>query len=254
MEKVIGKIKSFLLGLNKKQRLILTATGIALAFALIVFLVLYHNGYSGVHNYSGADEGQIKVACVGDSITYGHGISSWSKNNYPAVLQDILGDKYHVQNFGHSGATASDEGDQPYTKTSEYKKSLEYDADILVIMLGTNDSKPENWVSANDFRSRYDSLIESYKKNNPDLRVIVCTPACAFFSNGKTSGTTNYDIQPSVVTEIYYFLRTYAVSSSYELVDIYDITKNHAEWFEDNIHPSADGARAIAEAVAKKIR
>lgn len=77
------------------------------------FSYLYNNGLSGQYANTEPKEGQIKVACVGDSITYGHGIKGWSENNYPAVLQTLLGDEYHVANFGSSGACINPEGDQP---------------------------------------------------------------------------------------------------------------------------------------------
>lgn len=250
----MNKIISFFKGLTKKQKRLCAIVGGTLAFVLIVFFVLYDNGYSGLHTNSKYHEGQIKVACVGDSTTYGHGISGWARNNYPAKLQEMLGDSYHVQNFGKSGSTASDDGDQPYTQSAEYTSSIEYDADILVIMLGTNDSKKENWTGAIDFTNRMDSLIESYKKDNPDLRVIICTPTCAFFPEGQTDGKTNFDVRPNTVAEIKNHLRSYALSHGYELVDIYDLTRYHSEWFGDNVHPSNDGAQAIAEAIGNKIK
>ena len=44
------------------------------------------------------------------------------------------------------------------------------------------------------------------------------------------------------------------IANGYEVVDIFDLSQYHAEWFEkDNVHPSADGARSMAETIAKKI-
>lgn len=242
------------MAMSKRKRRICVLASAALVFILAVYLILYCNGYSGAHTRARYHEGQIKVACVGDSITYGHGIKGWARNNYPAQLGKILGDGYHVQNFGHSGKTVSNNGDQPYTDSKWYVKGLEYDADILVIMLGTNDSKPENWTNVEDFINEYDSLIEEYKKNNPDLRVIICTPAAAFLKDGGSAQTTNFDIQPKVVEAIRNRIRVYALARGYELVDVYDLTQYHREWFSDNVHPSGEGARAIAELIAKKIR
>ena len=37
---------------------------------------------------------KLRVACVGDSITFGHGVEDREKNCYPKVLGDLLGDKY----------------------------------------------------------------------------------------------------------------------------------------------------------------
>ena len=254
MKNLIEILKNTLESLTKKQRIILISASIALVLALAVFLFLYSNGYSGLHTHSRAKDEQIKVACVGDSITYGHGIKGWAKNNYPAQLQKILGDGYHVQNFGHSGKTLQDSTDQPYTGSKQYELSLEYDPDVLVFMLGSNDSRVERWDGISTFMAEYSSLIATYKQNNPNIEIIICTPACAFFDDGKTNGETNFGLRPNVITEMRNYIRSFALANGYKLVDVYDLTQYHPEWFDDNVHPSNDGARAIAEAIANKIK
>ena len=236
------------------KKTIIIIIAFALVLAMLLLLVLYMNGLSGLHNHTEPSEGQIKVACVGDSITYGHGIGNWSSENYPAQLQDMLGEDYHVENFGHSGKTLSNNGDKPYTESKQYELSLEYDADIIVFMLGTNDSKPENWSDYDTFISEYKKMLDAYKENNPDVRIILCTPARAFFSGEKSEGKTNFDIQPNVVEQMGIRIKAFALLNEYECIDIYDVTAGHGEWFEkDNVHPNADGAKAIASAVYKKI-
>ena len=228
----LSKINLSKINLSQKDKKTLCIVAAALVLVLTVFLFLYTNGYSGLHNHKNAREGQIKVACVGDSITYGHGVSGWARNNYPATLQKLLGKEYNVRNFGHSGRTASENGDKPYTESKQFKLSLEYDADILVIMLGSNDTKPQNWSGVHDFITEYGAIVDAYLQNNPDLRVIICTPAQAFYPDSKSSGTTNFDIQPEYVSQIRNYLCTYALSHKFEVVDIYDLTANHPEWFE----------------------
>ena len=241
--------------MKNKNRILIAAASAVLAILLIGFAIIYFNGFSGIHHHTKPEDGQIKVACIGDSTTYGHGVAGWPINNYPAQLQKMLGDKYHVSNFGQNGSTVSDDGDKPYTETKQFAKSLEYNADIVVIMLGTNDTKPENWTDVKNFIDRYDALVNRYRENNPNVKIIVCTPPQAFFSGGKQEGTTNFDIQPEYVREIMNHLRTYGLTKGFDVVDVYDLTRNHAEWFtSDNVHPSKDGAHAIAELVAKKIK
>ena len=90
---------------------------IFLILVLIVtcgFAYLYFNGMSGMSNTSEPKEGQIKIACAGDSTTYGHGISGWPKNNYPTVLQNLLGDAYHVNNYGVSSFAVQESADRSY--------------------------------------------------------------------------------------------------------------------------------------------
>lgn len=246
--------------MKKRTKIIIISTLAALVLCITGgSWGLYYMGISGIHHHSEAAEGQIKVACVGDSITYGHGISNWRVNNYPARLAEILGDEYHVENFGVSGTTLSDSGDSPYTETAEYKKSLEYRADVLVLMLGTNDSKPQNYKGSDAFTASLDKILSAYRESNPNMKIYICTPAAAFFESGACTGegTTNYDIQPGVVEQMQYFVKSYAISHLYEIeniIDVYDLTSENPEWFEaDLVHPSNDGAQAIATLVARKI-
>ena len=58
----------------------------------------------------------IKIACVGDSLTYGFGASS-SSRNYPADLQHLLGGKFMVRDYGVDGVTAQKE---PHTREGSY--------------------------------------------------------------------------------------------------------------------------------------
>ena len=243
-------IKNFI----KHNKMPIKFASCAALLILAVFLFTYCNGYSGLHAHKRVSEGQIKVACIGDSITYGHGISGWARNNYPATLQKLLGKEYNVRNYGYKGATVLDSGKKPYTESKQYKLSLEFDADILIIMLGTNDTRKDTFTDEYDLMAQYDSLIESYKEQNPGIRVILCTPPQAFSSDSKSSGETSFGVRSALIPTIRNYICSYAVANGYEVVDIYDITANHAEWFEkDGVHPSNDGARAIAEAIAKKI-
>lgn len=113
----------------------------------------------------------VKVACVGDSVTYGYGIEDRQNDSYPAQLQALLGSGYEVRNFGHNGATLLNHGHRPYTTLSEYGESLEYKADLVVIHLGLNDTDPRNWPNySEDFIPDYKSLIDDYRKANPSAK------------------------------------------------------------------------------------
>lgn len=210
------------------------------------FAYLYFNGMSGISNTTEAKDGQTRVACVGDSITYGHGISGWRRNNYPAVLQKLLGETYHVNNYGVSMHAVQDTADYPYTTLKHYRQSLAYDADIVVFMMGSNDAKPENWIDAEHFREDLNTILDSYG----DAEMILCTPAAAFFLEGQTEGTTNHDIQPLVVEQIAEITRQVAMERGDILVDIHALTAAHPEWFaKDGVHPDNAGAAAIAQEI-----
>ena len=222
---------------------ILTAAG---------YFYLYSHGMSGkTLEVDPPVQNQIKVACVGDSITYGHGIQDWANHNYPVLLQKYLGEGYHVRNFGASGRAVQDNSDQPYTALTLYAQSKDYDANIVVFMMGSNDTKPENWHGADAFKTSLCSLLDSYG----DADIILCTPATAFWLNGQTEGLTNFDIQPLVVAEIAEIVREVAAERNDTLVDIHALTAENPQWFKsDGVHPNNDGAAAIAEAIYKIIQ
>lgn len=223
---------------------------VVLALALLMgggFAYLYFNGISGMSNTTQAKDGQIKVACVGDSTTYGHGISNWPKHNYPAVLQTLLGEDYHVNNYGVSSFAVQESADRSYRTLPHYQECLAYEADYVVFMMGSNDSKPENWKGAEAFKTDLLSLLDTYG----DAEIILCTLPAAFFLEGQTEGVTEHNIQPLVVDEIAEIIRTVAAERNYTLIDIHALTAKHPEWFaKDGVHPNNEGAAAIAEEVS----
>lgn len=229
-----------------------------LALLLIAgYAYLYFNGLSGVHPESSTEEGQIKVACVGDSITYGLGVSGWPESNYPVVLGNLLGTEYHVINFGESGRSVQTTADKPYVKEKSYKNSLAYEPDILIFMMGTNDSKPYNWNGKEKFLEAYENLLNSYMEKEHAPQLYICTPATAFYIDGKSEGEAEFDIQPQIVEEIAQMIREFANTYEKEtaLIDINLMTKEHEEWFEkDGIHPNSEGAKGIAEYIASAIK
>lgn len=220
-----------------------------LVFALLIgggFAYLYSHGMSGIASTSEAQPGQIKVACVGDSTTYGHGTTSWPKNTYPAVLQQLLGEGYHVNNYGVSSYAVQQTADRSYRSLEHYQESLAYEADYVVFMMGSNDTKPENWLGGDAFRTELESLLDSYG----DAELILCTLPCAYFLEGQTVGVTSHDIQPLVAEETAQVIRDVAEDRECLLVDVYALTSGHPEWFPDGVHPTNEAAAVIAQAVA----
>lgn len=238
----------------KLKKILRVVLIVILVLALIMgggFAYLYFNGMSGMSDTTQAKGGQIKVACVGDSITYGHGISGWPENSYPHVLQELLGDGYHVNNYGVSSYAVQEKADRSYRTLAHYQECLAYDADIVVFMMGSNDSKPENWKDAETFRMDLESLLDSFG----DAKIILCTPATAFFLEGQTEGVTNHNIQPLMVDEIAQVVKEIAEKKGYTLLDIHALTADHPEWFtKDGVHPNNEGAAAIAKAVGNAIQ
>lgn len=240
--------------MTKTRKIIAVILIISLLGFAVMYYGMYFFGLSGMHSNIVYTDGQIKVACIGDSTTYGHGIKNWKNNNYPALLQKKLGDDYCVVNFGMNGSTAQSFGDQPYIENDMFKESVEFDADIIVFMLGTNDSKAENFRSTGDFKKEYSELISEYFKKDKTPEIYLCTPTAAFYINGKTSGPAEFDIEIENIRKIAQAVKELSEERQFELIDINAFTSQHPEWFEkDGIHPNNDGAEEIAKAIAKSI-
>ena len=116
----------------------------------------------------------VRVACVGNSITYGTGIADREHFSYPVQLQQMLGNGYVVGNFGKPGATLLYKGHRPYVEQPEFKEALRFKGDIAVIHLGINDTDPRNWPNYRDeFVKDYLSIMDSLRAANPKVRFIL---------------------------------------------------------------------------------
>lgn len=187
---------------------------------------------------------QTRVACVGDSITEGYGLAP-TNDTYPAQLQAALGSDYDVRNFGVSGTTARKQGDKPYWNQAAYTQSTTFDPNVVLLMLGTNDAKPQNW-DATAFRTDYTALIAQYHALG--ARVLIATPPRVF-------GAGAFDISPTTVADVLApLVRELAPQVDAELVDIFVVTQDHSEWFPDTVHPNREGAAALAGAFAAAVQ
>ena len=236
--------------MKSKRRIASVLISALILVSLTACTGLYNAGRSGKRSYSDSVDG-IRVACVGDSITYGYGIDDWPENNYPAVLQELLGDGYIVNNYGVSGAAVHSGSNKPYASRAEYRDSLEFNPDIVIFMLGSNDSKPFNWKNDDEFVKDYLALIESYDGST----VIICTVAEAFFKGSRTEGETSFRIRPAVVDEIAEIIRKTAVERNLPIIDVNALTSDHPEWYiRDMVHLNAQGAGELAKAVYAKLK
>ncbi len=194
-----------------------------------------------------ADNAKTKVACVGDSITAGVGTKK-PHNSYPDQLGRLLGEGYEVRNFGNSGSTMLDDGDKPYKKQKSFTDSVAFAADIYVIKLGTNDSKPQNWRKKEGFEPSTKSLIEAFLKANPKAKVYLCTPVPVI-------GKGNFGINNEMVLgEIIPQIKKVAVELKLPVIDLYTALDGHPEVFPDRVHPNDDGAELMAKAVAAALK
>ena len=192
---------------------------------------------------------KIKVACIGNSVTYGYGHKEPAKTSYPSQLQQMLGDKYEVRNFGHSGATLLSKGHRPYINLPEYKAALEFAPDIAVIHLGLNDTDPRNWPNYRDeFYGDYINIIDALREANPDVEIKVCqmTPIFHWHRRFK-SGTRDWYWQ---IQEQIPWVAEYDM---FELIDLSRYLYNRPDLMPDALHPNEEGAGIIAKQVYSAI-
>lgn len=188
---------------------------------------------------------KIRVACVGDSITFGDQVKQRAENCYPAVLGRALGDKYDVRNFGACGASASRSAWHNYWKLKEFKASLEFKPNIVIIMFGTNDTNPKNWQrTQKTITKAFNELIDTYSALETKPKIYLCLPVECFGSK-----YADEDCLKIVRKEI----RAVAKARGIEIINMYSALKGRKELFPDNLHPNAEGARIMAEKVFKKI-
>jgi lysophospholipase L1-like esterase len=191
-----------------------------------------------------------RVACVGDSITYGAGLKDRRNDSYPAWLGRWLGTNWEVRNFGVSGATLLTKANRPYVKRKECGEALDFKPDILIIMLGTNDSKhptaadnagdiPDNWQYKGDYVADYEALIAQFRKANPAVKVYVCYPTPCFPGfGGINDDTIHHEIIP--------LIQQVAKDTKANIIDLYDAMAPHKDLFIDTVHPTAAGAKLMA--------
>ena len=194
----------------------------------------------------GFAQNPVKIACVGNSITQGPGRDN--PDSYPGQLQALLGDAYSVKNFGVSGRTLLRKGDFPYWNEPQFQEVKDFSADILVIMLGTNDSKPQNWVHKAEFRQDYLDMIAEFKKTMPvDGKVYLIIPVPVSKDNfGITASIMNNE-QRLILLEV-------AHETNSALIDLYSPLMDRSDLFADGVHPNKEGLGIMAKTIARAIR
>lgn len=196
-----------------------------------------------------------KIACIGDSLTYGH---SWTEEAYPVYLKQFLGSSYDVGNFGLNGASITGTNPSLYIKYAEkqqYTDSIAFDADVVIIMLGTNDSK--DWKAASpNFEDWYKELIASYQEKNPDVEIILVTAPPTLENN-------KFSIPNDVIRDqVCPVQRDVAEELELPLIDFRKVMEEYEGGYLslirgdaafDGVHLSVEGAQLLARLLMEEI-
>ncbi len=204
----------------------------------------------------------IRVACIGNSITHGSGIDMQEQRGYPAQLQQLLGNGYRVKNYGVGARCMMNTSDHPYMQELAWRDAKAFRPDIVVIKLGTNDSKDYQWNAA-QYEKDYQAMIDTLcplqpvlnKKGRPTKKmqrpqkpaIYLCTPIRAFRDKW---GITDSVIVNGVIPVI----RRVAERNGLTVIDLHSVVTDQKDMTGDMIHPNANGAGKIAKAVADAIK
>ena len=211
------------------------------SFIIYLFLTLSVVLYAQQH--------RIKVACIGNSITYGYGLPDRATQSYPVQLQKMLGESYQVENFGKSGATLLNKGHRPYMQQDEYHRAIDFAGDIVVIHLGINDTDPRDWPDYRDFFVKdYIALIDSFRVANPEARIMIArlTPIADRHPRF-LSGTRDWH------GEIQLAIENVARYAGVQLIDFHKPLYPYPFMLTDAVHPDHEGAFVLAQTVYSAI-
>lgn len=221
---------------------VLIVTLIALAIAMAYYRVM-HPGVMVLGS------GDTRIACVGDSITYGLGVlGRRRRKSYPACLLSLLGSRYTLINYGVSDQSLLSNSDKPYFSERTGKKAWNPDADIVLFMLGSNDSKIINW-NPEAFRKELGDTLRHYRALGVKHLFVMSPPKIFTSHPGKKS--CNEEILHSELRPI---VACVAKEQDIPCIDLYAVTLQHSEWFPDTIHPNGKGNLAIAEEILKALK
>jgi lysophospholipase L1-like esterase len=190
----------------------------------------------------------IKVACIGDSITFGAGVKDRAKNSYPAQLQALLGTTYAVSNFGTSGI-------QMQNYLNRWKdKITALQPNIVTIKLGTNDTKARNFSDPDNkktfdenFRNASLELIDFLNGLKSKPKIYLCYPVPVF----KKMGNIN---ERSIVEDIIPALTAVAKKKNLPIIDLYEALAGKNNLVPDGVHPGAEGQTVLAKTIAAALK
>ncbi len=188
----------------------------------------------------------VKVACVGDSITEGAGIRMQSTDAYPVQLNTLLGEYYQVLNAGRSATTLLKSGDFPYWTCKEFSNVFAFQPDVIVIKLGTNDTKPKNWNEAL-YEQDYQALIDTFNTLPTHPKLYLCYPVPVFETRWGINDSTGVNGVIPVINRL-------SEKNQLPIIDFYHFMEGETKNFPDHIHPNEKAAERMAAFVANVLQ
>lgn len=194
-------------------------------------------------------QADVVIACVGDSLTYGvipNTAGKQTEHPYPAVLAELLGEGYDVQNYGKPGSALTENG-VCYRNRDGYQLSLDAKAQMVILMFGTNDSNPKNTWDAELFESDLANMVDAYREANPDAVICLMAPPENFPDASTGEPAMNEALLRGEIRDI---VSRVAQEKDALYVDLFAVTEDHPEWFgDDGIHLLDEGYVQMGHAI-----
>ena len=188
----------------------------------------------------------IRVACIGNSITHGSGIDMMDEKGYPAQLQRLLGNGYLVKNYGVGARCMMSTSDHPYMNEQAWRDAKAFQPQVVVIKLGTNDSKDFQW-NQSQYERDYQAMIDTLCSLPSKPAIYLCTPVKAFRDKW---GITDSVIVNGVIPSIQKIAR----KNKLTLIDLHSVITDPKDMTADMIHPNEKGAGKMAGRIAEELK
>ena len=209
------------------------------------------------------DFSEIKIACLGDSITQAVNLDTldhYQELAWPHVLKEALGAE-EVVNLGIGGSSIgrywADAFVDRYTEIPE-------DTDLIFVMGGTNDGFCASFVEFGNSEERaprtfwgdLDELMDGLKEDYPEAEVIFLTPIPNSLHD-YLKAERKYLMPQEEFSEV---IITLAEEHGMEVFDLYNSNildghdkDNILHLMPDGVHPNAEGYRILGEHVAAEL-
>ena len=221
--------------MNRKRKTIL-ATIIAIITIALSLLVVNEEKLTS-KNAVKAD--LTRVACLGDSITI--------VALYPMDLQKLLGNSSVIGDFGVRGATVDFNSSLPYLYQGAFGQAESFMPTTVIIMLGTNDARTDNYQNINTFVADYEIMISRIQNFTSKPQIFIVEPPPIYNNTLDLNGT---DFAHGVIPRI----QQVAKALDLPLINVYTPLLNHPQYFPDGVHPNNQGAQVMANIIYKQIK
>jgi lysophospholipase L1-like esterase len=238
--------------MNKTSKILAGALAVLVMFSLAI-AVYFFTAPPPTH--------KVRIACVGDSLTQssGYPYELWQMlgKSGPYTMGDYIvtydgdnetpsnGTGYAVGNFGAGSTTVLLNTETPYMNSTMFPLALNYDPDIVVIMLGTNDAQPNLEIYNASFVGDYVTLIDAFKAlpSSPEIWIALPPPII-----GNQSGSIDPQYFQQTIIPL---IEEVANQTGLPTINVYGAFEglDCSKYYRDGVHVNNAGAEIITQTI-----